>query len=120
VPKVNLPRVLSVASHFILRNVSTQYLVSAGYVVCLPVLWGDLAEVCLDDGTVLSAVETAGVGASTKVLLAFSLHRSIDALRRLTLVEEWLWVCKRGSRDQRTGGQEGDERELHVGLIVRR
>jgi hypothetical protein len=86
----------------------------------LPVLWGDLAKVRLDDGTVLSAVETAGVRARSKVLAALGLHRSIDALRRLTLIEEWLGVRNRGSRDQRSGGQEGDERELHVCCTVRR
>jgi hypothetical protein len=87
---------------------------------CSPVLWGDLAKVCLDDGTILSAVETAGVRARSKVLAALGLHRSIDALRRLTLIEEWLGVRNRGSRDQRSGGQEGDKRELHVCCTVRR
>jgi hypothetical protein len=32
----------------------------------------------------------------------------------LTLVKEWLGLCNWGSCDQRTRGQKGDERELHV------
>jgi hypothetical protein len=77
------------------------------------VLGCDLTEVRLDDGTVLSTVEAAWVGAGTEVLPALCLHRSIDALSSLALIEEGFGLSERRSRNQRGGGQDGDERKLH-------
>jgi len=73
------------------------------------VLGGDLAKVGLDDGTVLAAVETAGVGGGTKVLSALCLHGGIDALRGLALLNEGLWLSKGSGRDEGADGEEGDE-----------
>jgi hypothetical protein len=84
-----------------------------------PVLWGNLTKVGLDDRTVLATVEPAGVGAGTKVLASLLDHSSIDALGCLALIEDGLWLCVRGGRDQRADGQDGSESELHGGCIVR-
>ena len=70
------------------------------------VLGGDLAEVGLDDGVVLLALEQVGVGDGAVVGLALGLDELVDALLGLARLN--------GSghgRDQR-GGEE-ERRELH-------
>lgn len=93
-------------------------LVLARFVTCVasadvPVLWGNLTEVRLDDGGVGTSVQAAGVGAGTKVLPALCNHSIRNTLRSLAFIEDGLWLCHREGRNQSTGGEKRDEGEFH-------
>jgi hypothetical protein len=79
----------------------------------LPVLCGDLSEVCLDDGSVLSSVESVGVSGGTEVLPALLDHGSVNALGSLALIKLDGFRRGDGRRDCRTGQKSGDDGELH-------